>query len=667
VILPLPLPHAFSYDASAQETCPEPGTIVQVPFGKQALWGVVWPSNPASSPAPTSTLKPIHQVYEGEKLPPTLISFIDWVARYTMTPVGKILKMALHTKALLRDKKPKRQKKLASLPDSEQSRREAQRQSVTLSPDQDAAAEALKASIDAQKFDVILLDGVTGSGKTEVYFEALERALDQGLQSLILLPEIALTTQWIQRFQDRFGFSPTQWHSDLTPARKEEAWRSILQGEARVVVGARSALFLPFPRLGMVVVDEEHDPSFKQEEGVIYHGRDMAIVRARIHGIPIILASATPSLETFHNAQQDRYKLLKLSNRHAGASLPLIQLIDLRQEAINTVRLQGGKKSLISSPLHQAIEETLEKKQQVLLFLNRRGFAPLTLCKKCGHRIPCPYCSVPLVDHRHRLLCHQCGHKSPKPTACPQCHEEDCLISWGPGVERLADEVAYLYPHARTALMSSDTLSGSASIRQLIQQIQDREIDLLIGTQMIAKGYHFPSLTLVGVIDGDLGLSGGDPRASERTFHLLSQVAGRSGRAQEKGHVLLQSHMPDHPVMQALVAGNRDLFLSLESQERQAYGLPPYGRLAALILSGKNAWEVEGAGRQLAQLLPPLEEREVWGPAPAPLHVIRGRHRWRFLIKSTQSSQGFIHQWLSGWSCPKGVQVQIDMDPYNFL
>lgn len=652
VLLPLPFSHPFTYTYE-KDLHPflERGHLVKVPFGSRFEWGVVWGFSPP--PSSLKNLKSIQQIHEGCPLPLSLLSFLEWVSRYTMSPLGKVLKMALYTKAL----DPERVKK----PSSSLEDALVNPFVVSLNKDQRKAADLLRKIILEKNFQGILLDGVTGSGKTEVYFEAIAQALEKKLQVLVLLPEIALTSQWVDRFKKRFGFYPFLWHSHIPPAQRKKTWKSVYEGNASVVVGARSALFLPFLTLGLIVVDEEHDPSFKQEEGVIYHGRDMAIVRAHGEKIPIILASATPSLETFQNAQKGKYLLISLKNRHGKALLPSVELVDLRK-----FEEKREEKNIISPPLHQALEETLKEGEQALLFLNRRGFAPLTLCKKCGHRIHCPSCSVTLVDHRRHLLCHQCGYQSSKPSSCPECHEENCLISWGPGVEKLSDEVKRRYPEARSAILSSDTLGSLKEIYHLIEKIENHEVDLLIGTQLIAKGYHFPNLTLVGVVDGDMGLSGGDPRASERTFQLLSQVSGRSGRGEKPGRVFIQSHMPEHPVMEALKIGDRDLFLTREGEERKAFGLPPYGRLAALIISGKNALEVEKTSRDLGRCLPSFEG-QVWGPAPAPLNLVRGRYRWRFLIQSSSPAQNFIQEWISQFSFPRSIHLQIDIDPYNFL
>jgi primosomal protein N' (replication factor Y) len=513
-------------------------------------------------------------------------------------------------------------------------------------------------------FGVALLEGVTGSGKTEVYFEAVAEALARGRQALVLLPEIALSAQWLDRFAARFGVAPVAWHSDLTPARRRDVWRDVAQGRARVVVGARSALFLPFPDLGLIVVDEEHDASYKQEDGVAYHARDMAVVRAQLGKFPAVLASATPSLETLANVQAGRYRLLHLPARHGGAPLPEVGVIDLR-------RTPPARRSWLAPPLIEAVRQTLEAGEQALLFLNRRGYAPLTLCRACGHRLQCPNCTAWLVEHRQqgRLQCHHCGLVSILPHKCPSCGAEDQMVPCGPGVERVAEEATQRFPEARIALMASDTLTGPDAAARLVAQMARHEIDLLVGTQVVAKGHHFPMLTLVGVIDADLGLGGGDLRAGERTFQLLTQVAGRAGRAAHPGRVLLQTFQPEHPVIGALASGDAQRFYTTEANERRAAGMPPFGRLAALIVSGPDAARVDTTAAQLARQAPRGEGIEVLGPAPAPLAFLRGRHRRRLLLKTERriNLQDLLRPWLAAVKVPNAVRVQVDVDPYSFF
>ena len=481
----------------------------------------------------------------------------------------------------------------------------------------------------------------------------------------MLLPEIALTAQWLRRFAARFGVRPTEWHSDLKHSERRRNWRSIAFGHARIVVGARSALFLPFSNLGLIVVDEEHDAAFKQEEGVTYNARDMAVVRASLGEFPIILASATPSLETLVNIQRGRYERLELPDRHGRAELPEISAIDMRTEKLPATRW-------ISGALAQSLADNLAAGEQSMLFLNRRGYAPLTLCRECGHRMACPNCSTWLVDHRltNRLQCHHCGFTVLKPDACPQCGATGGFAACGPGVERVAEEVAVLLPDARLEIMTSDTVSSPTQAAELIDRMADHEIDLLVGTQIVAKGHHFPMLTLVGVIDADLGLAGGDLRAAERTYQLLAQVSGRAGRESHPGRVLLQTYGPEHPVMQALISGDRDRFIASETAERQRYHLPPFGRLAALIVSSPDERRALEACSVLANKIPAeLPGGRILGPAPAPLFLLRRRYRYRFLVMTERhiNVQKLVSHWLAEYTPPSRVRIHIDIDPYSFL
>ena len=534
-----------------------------------------------------------------------------------------------------------------------------------LSAEQAAASQAIRDQVWQGGFKTFLLDGITGSGKTEVYFEGLIEALKEPeTQVLVLVPEIALTTQWLKRFEARFGVRPVVWHSDIGMAQRRRAWRAVASGEARVVVGARSALFLPFKRLAFITVDEEHDPSFKQEEGVLYHARDMAVVRAKFADCPVVLASATPSLETLINADDGKYEKLVLRERFGVAVLPEMKAVDMR---IDTP--PAG--TWVSKPLQEAIASRLEAGEQAMLFLNRRGYAPLTLCRTCGTRIECPSCTAWLVEHRFKkeLHCHQCGFIQPVPDECPECQSEDSLVACGPGVERLFEEVSSLFPDARTTVMTSDTMTSPRATAQMVEQIASGAIDIVIGTQIVTKGYHFPDLTLVGVVDADLGLRGGDLRAAERTYQQLVQVAGRAGRAEKKGQVFLQTYEPEHPVVEALLSGDGDTFMAAERQSRERYAMPPFGQLVALVLSGAEFKDVMEAGRRLAASAPTLENIQVLGPASAPLARIRGLHRVRMLVHANRrvGLQKMVREWVRSTQPVGGVKIKIDVDPYSFL
>jgi primosomal protein N' (replication factor Y) (superfamily II helicase) len=653
VLLPLPLTGAFDYLCPAPLSDLAPGDFVEVPFGRKTLTGVVW--GHARGDVDPAKLKPILAKLEIPPLPAPQRRFTDWVAAYTMSPPGAILKMALGGQAW----KPfKRKPKGAGTPASNPAA------PPTLSPEQAAAAAALTQKVTQGGASVTLLDGVTGSGKTEVYCEAIAACLAKGQQALVLLPEIALTTQILDRFTARFGTAPALWHSDVSDSTRRHSWLGIATGTTPLVVGARSALFLPYQNLGLIIVDEEHESAFKQEDGVFYHGRDMAVARGHIGQIPVVLASATPSLETLANVESGRYDRLVLPQRHGGAVLPDVTLIDLCAHP-------PERQSWLSPPLVSALTQTFADQGQAMLFLNRRGYAPLTLCRACGHRFQCPNCSAWLVAHQGppRLKCHHCDYSNPLPKHCPACQAEGQFFACGPGVERIAEEATRRFPNARIAVMTSDTIEDSAAASRLIAAMEAGEIDLLVGTQIMAKGHNFPNLVLVGVVDADLGLAGGDLRAAERTFQLLQQVAGRSGRSTRRGRVFLQTLQPTHPVMQALAIGDRDGFLRAEAAERRLYAMPPFGRLAAIILSSPDAAILGHVGEALAKAVPATPDIRVLGPADAPLALLRGRHRRRFLIKAgkTVRLQNFIQTWLGSVRFPRSVRVQIDIDPYSFF
>lgn len=717
VLLPLPL--RGTYDYAVPEDLPlTPGDFVKVPLGPRQMIGVVWdkPLQQTESDVSDERLKAVTLHLPAPPMPLENRRLIEWVSSYTLAQLGAVLRMTMSVPKALEPEKPRiayalsetiaeiritsaRQRVINLLREvpsltAADILREAgvsagvvkglvqagTLYTVTLPPrdhfpapdpecpgpalsdTQEEAVAALRNAGD--KFRVTLLDGVTGAGKTEVYFEAIADALRRSKQTLILLPEIALNVQWLDRFEARFGARPAEWHSDLSQRQRRTTWRSIAEGEARVVVGARSALFLPYPELGLIVVDEEHENSFKQEDGVAYHARDMAIVRAQIGDFPILLASATPSLETVINAESGRYARLYLPTRHGSASLPDIQLINLRQHP-------PKRRCWISPILRQALAKTLATGSQSLLFLNRRGYAPLTLCSACGHRLECPNCTAWLVEHRYsaRLQCHHCGYTGQTPDACSICEATDSFVACGPGVERLAEEVMNFLPNARLCIATSDSIHRPSEAAAFVAQVLDREVDIVIGTQIVAKGHHFPDLTLVGVVDADLGLSGGDLRAAERTYQLLHQVAGRAGRDEKPGRVLLQTYHQDHPVMIALANGGRDEFLAAEAIARQAGGWPPFGRLAALIVSGNDGDAVAQTARDLAQCAPTSKRVRVLGPAPAPLALLRGRHRWRLLLKVDRgiSIQKILHAWLPRILVPNPVRVHVDIDPRSFM
>ncbi len=692
----------------------EPGQVVVAPLGPRQLIGVAWEAERLpSEEVGDNRLRPLAGLVDVPPIPAPLRRLAEWTADYYLSPLAAVLRMVLPSSSALASPRqlieyratntlparltPQREQALARLLGRQGTIREladiaevsdavlrglvscgaleavaveadrplpvpdADFAPPDLSPEQQAAAAALAG---ARGFDPVLLDGVTGSGKTEVYFEAIAACLREGRQALVLLPEIALTEPFLKRFEARFGCPPVAWHSGLRSSQRRRAWRGIGSGEAAVTVGARSALFLPYPKLGLIVVDEAHEPSFKQEEGVQYHARDVAVMRAKFEDVPVILSSATPALETRHMVEIGRYREVALPNRFAGAQLPAITAIDLTQDPPPRGRW-------LAPTLIAEMEANLAAGEQSLLFLNRRGFAPLTLCRHCGHRFQCPNCTAWMVEHRlmHRLACHHCGHVEPPPRACPECGEEDSLVACGPGVERIADEVAALFPDARTAIVTSDTIWSPARAAEFVRAMEEREIDIVVGTQLVTKGYHFPDLTLVGVVDADLGLQGGDLRAAERSFQQISQVAGRAGRGDKPGRVFVQTHDPGAPVIAALVAGDAPGFIAAETEARREAAMPPFGRLAAIVISAEESADADATARRIARAAPQVEGMAVFGPAPAPLAMLRGRHRQRLLVHAARSLdvQDVIRDWLSGVEWSAKVRVAVDVDPYSFL
>jgi len=708
VLLPYPFAGPFDYGL-VEGLQLVPGDLVLVPLNKSVSVGVVWAE---AEGVFGQALRPVIERLDIAPMTESLRKLIDWVAYYYMARLGSVLAMALRidlraapAERLVYRAVPgfagkltvQRQKPLSCLGDRLLSAGDLARAAgvgpgvvkslaaigaiapvaapLFIYPDPDhpgpqlSAAQldaglALRDLVTGRAFSVTLLQGVTGSGKTETYFEAIAQCLREGRQALVLLPEIALSSQWLARFARRFGVEPAVWHSDLGPARRRDTWHAVAKGEAPVLVGARSALFLPFPDLGLIVVDEEHETSFKQEDGVTYHARDAAVVRARLSAAPIVLVSATPSLETVTNVAWGRYRQLDLPDRHGGASLPAIAAVDLRE-------FPPERGMFLSQPVIDAIHATLARGEQAMLFLNRRGYAPLTLCRHCGHRMQCKYCTAWLVEHRGRrsLICHHCGHTAPRPSRCPACDAEDSLAAIGPGVERIAEEAESLFPAARRLVMASDMISSAHEAARAVAAIESRQIDLIIGTQMVAKGWHFPHLTLVVVVDADLGLAGGDLRAGERTLQLLHQVAGRAGRAEAPGQALLQTYNPDHPVMQALIAGDFANFMTCEAAVRRPGHWPPFGRLAAIIVSSEHERDADQIAGALARAAPRGAGIDVLGPAPAPLALLRGRHRRRLLLKTTRdiAVQKLLRDWLADVPVPHSARVDIDIDPVSFM
>ena len=693
-----------------------PGSVVVAPLGPRQLIGVAWEAERLpGEEVGDNRLRPLAGLVDVPPIAGPLRRLCEWTADYYLSPLAAVLRMVLPSSSALEGARslveyratnalpprmtPQRAQAIEKLAGRQGTIRELaaiaevsdavlrglvqcgaiERVEVdgdqplprpdpdfaqpALNPDQQAAARDLASAVGGG-FDPVLLDGVTGSGKTEVYFEAIAETLRKGLQVLVLLPEIALTEPFLKRFEARFGCAPTAWHSGLRSSQRRRSWRGIAAGEAAVTVGARSALFLPYAKLGLIVVDEAHEPSFKQEDGVQYHARDVAVMRAKYEDIPIILSSATPAIETRHMVEIGRYREVRLPSRFAGASMPEMRAVDLTQDPPPRGRW-------LAPSLVAELATNLAAGEQSLLFLNRRGFAPLTLCRTCGHRFQCPNCTAWMVEHRlmHRLACHHCGHVMPPPRLCPECGEEDTLVACGPGVERIADEVAALFPEARTAIVTSDTIWSPAKAAEFVAQMEEGAIDIVVGTQLVTKGYHFPNLTLVGVVDADLGLQGGDLRAAERSFQQIAQVSGRAGRGDKPGRVLVQSHDIDAPVIAALISGDAAGFYAAETAARREAAMPPFGRLAAMVISSEDAEEAAATARRIADAAPTVEGMAVYGPAPAPLAMLRGRHRQRILVHAARALdvQDVIRDWLGGVEWSAKVRVAVDVDPYSFL
>lgn len=716
VMVPAPMPTALTYQV-AEGQIVVPGSIVKVPLGKRLVLGTVW--GPSTDEVNPKRLKSIEQVMDAPPLRAPLRGFIDWVADWTLSAPGMVARMVTRGEEILqRDPPvtavrkvgpapermtPARQKVLEVMSGNDAytkpgladlanvstavidglvkagtlEQMKVMREPGRIEPDPDFDPRALSEgqadavdSIIAQgpkdgSLDIILLEGVTGSGKTEVYFEAIAHTLRQGRQALIMLPEIALTAALLDRFAERFGALPGEWHSGITPKTRRQTWRGVAEGKVKVVIGARSALYLPFEDLGLIIVDEEHEAAYKQEEWVTYNARDMAIVRARFEKAQVILASATPSVETRINARAGRYRHIPLATRYASRPLPSLAAIDLR-------RTPPERGTWLSPPLVEAVNDTLERGEQSLLFLNRRGYAPLTLCRHCGHRFECALCSAWLVQHRftNTLNCHHCGHVEPMPTVCPECEHADTLVPSGPGVERIAEEVANRFPDARTLVLSSDMAGGPKRLKAELEAVAAGEVDIVVGTQLVAKGHNFPSLTLVGVVDADVGFGQGDPRAVERTYQLLTQVTGRAGRAEKPGIGLIQTHMPEHPVLQALLAHDTERFYALEEAARRRAHLPPFVRFVSVIASGSDVAAVKTYATHLKNIAPRDDAIEVLGPVDAPLAMLRGRFRQRLLIRGPRGreTQTYVKAWLAKAERTRGdMRVDVDVDPQSFL
>ncbi len=636
------------------------GDFVRVPLRNKEEVGVVFSEKNEPLDYDISRVRKIISKVKNYKLLPTQIEFVLRVADYNLTQVGNVLKMVMGFDEVFS----------STIPRVKKTNYNPTYVSPELSPEQKNAVDVLSKKLGAG-FSVSLLDGITGSGKTEVYFNVINEALKKPeAQVLIMLPEISLTGQFLSKFKDRFGILPVLWHSSVTKAQRRDNWKAIISGDARVIVGTRSSLFLPYKNLSLIVLDEEHDGSYKQEEGVIYQGRDMAVLKSMVDKIPIILASATPSIETINNVNLGKYSVVKLTSRFGSAVMPDVELIDMRQ---NQPAKESWGKAWLSSILVKQIEEKLSAKEQVMLYINRRGYAPLVLCGKCGHRIQCPNCNVYLTAHNKddtRCCCHHCGYSMRLPKVCPKCQAEDSWTLCGPGIERIEEEVKNRFPTASVETISSDIITSQTRLNEIISKIAKSEVDIIIGTQILVKGHHFPNLTLVGVVDGDMSFSSSDLRANENTFQLLTQVSGRAGRDVKKGNVVIQTYNPENSVMQAIKNNDREAFVKQELIDRQNAMMPPFSKLGALILSSKNKLVLENVCAKLRQKMPVgLDNIQVYGPIDSPLSYLKNNYRKRFLLVVDRKIkiQDILKRWVSMVNIPSSVKLKVDIDPYNFM
>lgn len=640
-----PLDSLFSYSANQKL---QTGQVVKVPFRNKQILGIVLQEQP--SPPDNTKIKEISSYYPFI-LPKNRIDFLNFVASYNLIPKGAVLKMMLPVAEALEEGINFKNSPFAP-------------NQYSLSQEQLNVYQIIASKLE-NKFSATLLEGVTGSGKTEVFLKAVINQIAAGKQVLILLPEIVLTSQLIERFTEKLNFRPQQWHSGLTKKQRREALNGIITGDVKLVVGARSALFLPFKDLSLIVIDEEHDQSYKQEEGPIYHARDMGLSLAKFLEIPIILCSATPSIESIFNAKRGRLEHLQLKNRYSMVEMPEIKLVDLEKERL-------ANKWWITNPLRDEIKAAIANGKQSLLFLNRRGYAPITICKNCDAKISCKNCNSYLVYHKSKnlLRCHHCGYSTKCPSSCPSCAAKSDFINVGLGVEKLVEEICTFIENPKIALLTSDTLSKRESVTKALEKINKGEVDIIVGTQLITKGLHFSKLHLVGVIDADASVIGGDIRALEKTYQLLHQVSGRAGRESDRGLVIVQTRHPSSQLMEHLIDPASDAFVEAELHNREQAFMPPYSRLVSIILSGYNELDVIDAAHQLAQHAPhKIENVTVMGPSPAPIFYLNRKFRYRFIVSSPKELfiQKIISQWLSSCKIKSNVSVKIDVDPVSFM
>ena len=638
IIVTRPFNKVFTYDVGEAKV--KKGQIVLVPFGQSKEVGMILETNVSKS---NHNIKTVHKIFSSIYFNEDTIDFIKWISSYTLEPIGSVLKLFVINDKII-EYKLKTQKKIKIVS-----------QSVNLNLEQNRAKKNILNYFKSSSKPVVL-EGVTGSGKTEVYFEIIEKNLRQNKQLLIMLPEISLTSQLEKRLLDRFGIEVDIWHSRISEKKRQDIWHRAYRGDVIIVIGARSSLFLPFSNLGLIIIDEEHDHSYKQEDNIRYQARDLAVVRSKYLKNYLILTSATPSLETQNNINNQKYKHVFLPKQYSGLPLPYVEIVDL-----TTNKLE--KKKWISKLIINELTQCFKKKQQALIFLNRRGYSPLNLCTECGYRIQCQQCSSWLVLHQQkkRLLCHQCGKISDIKYDCSQCLSKNSINYIGPGVERIAEELSEYFPDKKISIMSSDTTNTSNKIKSLINRFSNNKIDILVATQIMAKGHDFPNLSLVGIVDADAGLFGGDMRAIEKTFNLLQQVSGRAGRSQQKGKVMIQTYYPQQPLIQALKNRDRKSFMQNALHERKKFQIPPFGYMTAII--------TKRFAFNLIQYPNNIKNIDILGPVEAPIYLLRGKYRYRILLKGNSRSilNEFTRKMLNSIVKPTSLTVIVDVDPYTFM
>ena len=646
ILLPNIFNHPFTYESDFDLKI---GDFVEVPFGKSKIIGVVWDDFEKKNDKKFKIKKVINKL-DIPNLKTNTINFLNWFSKYNIVPKGMALKLTLLSG---------RPAKLFDKENYQNFSYDIKNNSIELTKEQKKSLKQINDS--NKKFNVHVLQGTTGSGKTIVYFEALKDILKKGRQGLVMLPEIGLTSQFEKKFIEFFGFKPAIWHSGITKKNKEIIWSGIITGKIRVIIGARSSLFLPFKKLGLIIVDEEHDQSYKQDEGIIYNARDMAISRASFENIPINLVTAVPSIETYENIKKKKYSISKLEKRYQNASLPNYEIINL-----NNVKLQ--KQSWLSKEIIQKVNFHLEKKDQVLFFLNRRGFSPNVLCKKCLSSFSCPNCSINLVYHKNKnfLLCHYCGFRNSLQRDCSKEGNCDFIFS-GPGVERISDEVKKNFPSKKIEIFSSDTMNKKSS-KDKLEKIINNEIEILVGTQLISKGFHFPNLNCIVVVDIDLSSHGHDLRVAEKNLQLYHQLSGRAGRAGKPSTVYFQTYNSNTKMISDITHKNPEIFLEKEIEIRKRNNLPPFQRFISLILTGENESKLEKEASKFKSYIQRSIDAKILGPVNAPIFRLKKKYRVRLLVRGpkTLKLQNSLALLISKYKILSGIKLSVDVDPISF-